>query len=129
MAYTEACACDAFSFRVTRKLAGGQTFVVLFELTRAVTTRSAANVCLKIVFGRTDEHAPRADCLRTLDEYHTVLWLYTFDDFARTEVVHWDFKHYTVEPLRSAPALAHSFDNQHLLEAASWIRRRLDETI
>jgi hypothetical protein len=140
MAYTEACARGASSFRVTRRLAAGETFAVEFLLTQAAdaaATRPAATLhgatrcpehTLRISFGRTDDAAPPAERFRPLEEYPAVLWLYPAEDFAQTEVVHRYFKNYTVEPLRAAATLEGSFDKANLLDAVSWVRRRLDES-
>jgi hypothetical protein len=139
--YTEACARAASCFRVTRRLAAGETFAVEFLLTQAADsagTRPAAPLhgatrgpeqTLRISFGRTDDAAPPAERFRPLEEYPAVLWLYPAEDFAQTEVVHRYFKNYTVEPLRAAATLADSFDKANLLDAVSWVRRRLDESV
>jgi hypothetical protein len=146
MAYAETCARGASSFRVTRRLAAGETFAVEFLLTQAADaagtrpagTRPAATLhgatrcpehTLRISFGRTDDAAPPAERFRPLEEYPAVLWLYPAEDFAQTEVVHRYFKNYTVEPLRAAATLAGSFDKANLLDAVSWVRRRLDESV
>lgn len=147
MAHTEACAHDASSFRVTRQLAAGEAYAVEFRLSESADAADAADAAhaahaadaaatrrprapertLRISFGRTDDAAPPADRFRLLEEYPAVLWLYPAEDFAQTEVVHRYFKHYTVEPLRAAATLAGSFDKANLLNAVSWVRRRLDE--
>jgi len=130
MAYTESCARDSSSIRVTRQLAAGETHVLEFLLTDAVTMPPprALDLTVKIKFGRTDEHAPPGERFQKLDEYPGVLWFYTFDYFTQTEVVHLYFKNYTVETLRSARVLAHRFNKEHLLDAVSWIRRQVDES-
>jgi len=129
MAYTEVCAREASSFRVTRRLAGGETLAAEFLVTRLPGQARSQEHTLSISFGRTDDAAPAAERFRPLEKYPAILWLYPSEDFVHTEVVHRYFRNYAVEPLRAAAALADSFEKPNLLDAVGWVRRRLDESV